>query len=324
MSKTRRRSSPWRRVRFLVVSFFGIFVTIVLAEQVLSAVFPFPRHLIGQLPRSVCVYANDGSLLRVFSTRDEEKVISVPLDAVSPHLVDALIRSEDERFSSHRGVDVFAVLRATLQNIHRGAVVTGASTITMQVVRILMPEAPRTMAFKLEQMFRARQLERLLTKREILEIYVDHVPLGGAVRGFEAAARRWFGIGAGALRPDQAATLVAMLPAPGYRSPGTRPDLLRRLRDRILARMRDAGDLTADDYVASAARPLGTRRRPWPREAPHACEYLLRRSRCLPTADRGLSEAATSPRASPLSACPLTSEARDLSGTKHRNTRTFR
>lgn len=279
MSKTPRRRSPWRRVRFLAASFFVIFITTVLTERALSAVFPFPRHLIERLPRSVCVYANDGSLLRVFPTRDEERVIPVPIDEVSPHLLDALIRSEDQRFFSHRGVDVFAVLRATLQNIRSGAVVSGASTITMQVVRILMPDAPRTMEFKLEQMFRARQLERLLTKREILEIYVDHVPLGGAVRGFEAAARHWFGIGAGALRPEQAATLVAMLPAPSYRSPRKRPDLLLRLRDRILARMRDAGDLAADDYVASAARPFDARRFPWPFEAPHACEYLLRRSR---------------------------------------------
>ncbi|MFP8878866.1 MAG: transglycosylase domain-containing protein, partial [Myxococcota bacterium] len=253
--------------------------SMIVGERVVSAFLPFPVELVNGLPQSVCVHAADGTVLRVFATVDDERVIPVPLTSMSSHLRTAVLRQEDERFYSHCGVDLIAGGRAALQNLRGGRVVSGASTITMQVVRVLMPGSPRSFGFKLVQVFRARQLERLLSKDEILELYLNHVPLGGAVRGFEAAARRWFGVGAAALTASQAATLVAMLPAPSYRSPRRRPELLRRLRDRLLDRMSEAGDLISTEFNAAAAKPLGMKRRPWPYLAPHAVLYLAGRSR---------------------------------------------
>jgi penicillin-binding protein 1C len=278
MTRASARHRWLRRALRGALACAAIFVTMVLVEQAARALFPFPRHLIDELPRSGRVYAEDGTLLRVTATRAEERVLPVPLSTMSPHVVRSAICSEDERFFAHRGVDGIAVSRAVLQNLCSGRVVSGASTITMQVVRILMPHRPRSFAFKVEQMFRARQLERMLSKKQILEIYCNHVPLGGAVCGFEAAARRWFGIGAGELRLDQAATLVSMLPAPSHRSPRARPRLLARLRNRLLARMRDVGELTRREYVQAAAQPLGARRRPWPALASHACDHFLRQT----------------------------------------------
>lgn len=275
-----RPSRKWgRRLRRAAVAIVAGIVALLLVERGLDLVLPFPLERLCELPVSRQILAADGTVLRVSATAVDERVLALPLESMSPYVVDAVVTAEDERFYGHGGVDTIAVGRAAIQNLVHARIVSGASTITMQVVRIALAERSRSFGFKLVQIFRARQLERQLSKQAILEHYCNHVPLGGAVRGFEAAARRWFGKPAADLLPAEAATLVAMLPAPGYRSPRRRPDLVRRLRDRVLDRMFERGRLTLSEHRQAIGSPLGASRRPWPALAPHACDHFERTGR---------------------------------------------
>ncbi len=204
-----------------------------------------------------------------------ERLLPVSYGEVSPHLIHALLAGEDGRFFSHGGVDLPAVLRAGWTDLLRGRIVSGASTLTMQVARIVEPGGPRLWR-KAREVFRARELERLFSKEKILEFYLNYVPLGGTLRGFEAASRYWFGKGACALAPAEAAALVAMLPAPTRRRPDRNPRLLRFFRDRILDRMREKGYLGGEEWLREKASPLGAKAHPWPFLAPHFCDMILR------------------------------------------------
>jgi penicillin-binding protein 1C len=268
--------TPWaRRLRQLPLILGLLFLAVVLGERGLGTLFPFPQELLQRHVPARSVWAADGSLLRVAYNQQGECSLPVDVDRYPRHLIDALLTAEDQHFFSHGGVDYQAVSRAVIKNLQRGRVVSGASTITMQLVRILSPR-PRTLAAKVTEAFRARQLERLHSKKEILELYMNLVPIGGVLRGFEAASWRWFGKPAAELRLDEAATLVSMLPAPSHRSPRRRPELLTRRRDTLLESMVHTGKLDGREAVGAMARPLGARWRPWPFRAPHFSDHVLR------------------------------------------------
>jgi penicillin-binding protein 1C len=230
------------------------------------------------LPESLRIEARDGTLLRVTATPQGERAIRVRLADVSPHLRSAIVSGEDRRFPDHSGVDARAIARAVASLAGRGRVVSGASTITMQVARLLEPRR-RTLAAKLVEAYRARQIERAWSKDEILEAYVNLAPLGRSLRGFEAAARYWFGKGARDLAPEEAALLVAMLPAPTRRAPDRAPALARHWRDRVLDRMREDGALGAREHARAVAAPLRARPHPWPFLAPHAADLAVASAR---------------------------------------------
>ncbi len=209
---------------------------LLVCERSLSVLLPFPIHRIDAL-----VLASHGA------------VEPVALEQLPPVLLQAVLCGEDERFHQHHGVDGLAVFRAVGENLDAGALVDGADTISMQVVRWFMP--PTALAeqpvwqTKLAQVFRARQLERRLGKRRILQLYCDHVPLGGGVRGFAAAARHWFAVDVRGLTPAQAATLACLS------APESQARLLCR-RNRLLARLRDRGHLDRHTYLGAMMTPL--------------------------------------------------------------------
>lgn len=244
------------------------------AEAEIDRVDPFPASRIERFDASSIVVARDGTWLRVTPTGAGERRIPVALDEVSPHVIDALLVAEDRRFFRHGGVDMMSVVRAAATGFLRGRVVSGASTLTMQLARQLEPR-PRTLAGKAREAVRARQLERALSKREILEAYLNLVPWGGMLRGVESASRRWFGKPARELAPDEAAMLVAMLPAPSRRSPIANRDELQYHRDRILHAMFVAQKLTHAELQCAVREPIVGERRGWPFLAPHACDHLL-------------------------------------------------
>lgn len=249
-------------------------VALLAAERVADRFAPPPLGRLAGIPESVRVEARDGTLLRVTATPSGERAVRVRLADVSPHVLSAIVAGEDRRFRDHAGVDAFSLARAVGSLVRRGRAVSGASTITMQVARLLEPR-PRTLAAKLREMWRARQIERALTKDEILEAYVNLAPLGRAVRGFEAASAYWFGKSARDLAPEEAALLVAMLPAPSRRAPDRAPALARRFRDRVLDRMREDGALSAREHARATAAPLGAAPHAWPFLAPHAADLAL-------------------------------------------------
>ncbi len=249
-----------------------------------SLVTPLPARLMAE--GSTVVQWRDGRTAHVFLAPDERWRIPVRASEVDPDLVDALVRLEDKRFHRHLGVDLIAIARAAFLNVAKSRVVSGGSTLTMQVVRLVEPR-PRTLRSKVIEAARAVQLELRLSKSEILAAWLQFTPYGRNIEGIEAAAWSYFGHGADALSPGEIATLLAVPQNPNLRYP--RPDheqRLRTVRDDIAERLLDAGALSLGDATEAASaevlaevrrEPVPTSLRPMPRSAPHAAEWLIRR-----------------------------------------------
>ncbi|HEY5926190.1 MAG TPA: transglycosylase domain-containing protein, partial [Kofleriaceae bacterium] len=186
---------------------------------------------------SVTVEYRDGQPAHVFLTDDEKWRLPVSLDRVDPKLVTALIALEDKRFWDHDGVDPLAVARAAWSNVTRGRRVSGGSTLTMQLARLLEPRE-RSVPNKVVDMFRAMQLDLRLSKREILEEYLARTPYGDNVEGIESAAWTYFGHGAQHLTPLEIATLLAVPQGPSRFAPKpANTERLRARRDAILGKL---------------------------------------------------------------------------------------
>ncbi|MBL9088866.1 MAG: transglycosylase domain-containing protein, partial [Planctomycetia bacterium] len=189
-----RGPAPRRRRRLARVA-AGLASALVaghVALRVLDAACPLPAAALAPRAPSGVVTAADGTWLRVGLDGAGERRLPFVLGDASPHLVHALLAAEDRRFLAHRGVDPRALVRAAARCVAAGAAVEGGSTLTMQLARLVDP-APRTVAGKARQAFRAWQLERRLSKAEILARYLEAVPLPGNLRGATAAAAAWWG-----------------------------------------------------------------------------------------------------------------------------------
>jgi penicillin-binding protein 1C len=213
---------------------------------------------------SVEVRDRDGELMRVFPVEDGRLRLAIVPGAVDPDFVEMLIAYEDKRFRRHGGVDAVAMARAFGQAIRAGRVVSGGSTLTMQVARLLENTGTGSLRGKLRQMRLAWALERRLSKDEILDLYLQHAPYGGPVEGVRSASFTWFGKEPHRLSPAEAALLVALPQAPEARRPDRHPEAARVARDRVLARV--------------GANPVGMdvplQMRPIPRIAPHLADAL--------------------------------------------------
>ncbi|KAJ57394.1 penicillin-binding protein [Actibacterium mucosum KCTC 23349] len=237
---------------------------------------------------SVEVLDRNGQLLRAFTVVDGRWRLNVSLDGVDPDYVRLLVAYEDKRFYRHAGVDPRAVLRAGWQALRNGRVVSGASTLTMQVARLLEDGPTGDPRGKLRQLRVALALERRLTKDQILTLYLNRAPFGANVEGVRAASLTWFGKPPRRLTPAEAAFLVALPQSPETRRPDRHPGNARDARARVLAR---AGQVYDTDTVAVAdLEPVPRNRRPFPALAPH----LARRATLEPndvhftTLDAGL------------------------------------
>lgn len=218
---------------------------------------------------SVTVLDRKGNLLRAFTTPEGRWRLPVDVKDVDPRYISMLLAYEDRRYYEHGGVDPLAVLRAGYQFIRHGRIVSGASTLTMQVARLLDGKHERTLAGKWRQAVRALQLESLLTKDEILNIYLRLAPFGGNLEGLRAASLAYFGKEPRRLSVGEAALLVALPQSPETRRLDRHPDVARRARDRVLDRMVEAGVITEAEAERARAEPVPTRRRKLPRFAPH-------------------------------------------------------
>lgn len=244
---------------------------------------PLPARLAAS--DSVVVSYRDGTPAHVFLAEDGRWRVPVRLETLDPAYVEALLKLEDRRFAWHPGVDPLAMVRSAALNLSRGRRVSGASTLTMQLVRVLEPR-PRTWASKAIEALRAMQLELRLDKDEILRSYLQFVPYGRNLEGVETASIAYFGHGAGALSAAEVATLLAVPQNPNRRYPTQgNADRLRRARDDIAERLsrdgvlpvRSALGVTSDAAVLEGVResPVPTRLQPFPREAPHAARWFV-------------------------------------------------
>jgi penicillin-binding protein 1C len=244
----------------------GVLVGVVSCALLAAHLVPLPSRL--SAPHSPVLRFADAAPAHVFLSADEKWRLAVDLGRVDPDYVAALLRFEDKRFRLHPGVDPLALGRAAVKNLRRGRVVSGGSTITMQLVRVLEPRR-RTLAAKLVEAARAVQLELRLSKDEILAAYLSFIPFGRNVEGVEAAAWSYFGHGADNLSAAEIATLLAVPQDPTRRHPGPgRAPALRAARDRVAAR------LSLAPAAEITATPLPAGLRPFPRHAAHAAYWL--------------------------------------------------
>ncbi len=235
----------------------------------------FPPDLGRLVGRSVVVVDRDGQLLRPFPTEQDTWRLPTRVDTVDPRYVSLLVMAEDRRFGLHPGIDPLAVIRAAGQGLRHGRVVSGASTLTMQVARLLNPR-PRTLGAKLAESLRALQLQWRLGRSGVLDAYLTLAPFGGTLEGAEAAAQSWFGKSPRQLTLAEAALLVALPQSPERLRPDRHPKAAKAARDRILDRAVQRGVISADMAAAAQAEPVPVIQRPLPMLAPHLAEYLAR------------------------------------------------
>ncbi|WP_085316993.1 penicillin-binding protein 1C [Derxia lacustris] len=299
-------------------------ITAAIAAGICAAVLLLDRVFPPPLPRAgadgaLVVLAADGTPLRTYPSRDGVWRVPVRLDAVSPLYVQALVGYEDRAFWQHPGVNPLALARAGWQWARNGRVVSGGSTLTMQVARLLEPPAPgarRSLATKLRQAVRAMQIEARLGKREILELYLNRAPMGGMVEGVEMASRAYLGKPARELSAGEAALLAVLPQAPSRLRPDRAPAAARAARDKLLARMQASGAwdaaTVADARIETIiAQPI---RAHW--LAPLAAERLRQQARPAGAA-RGAAQSAArdaAGAAAPAGSAARATTERDASG----------
>lgn len=254
-------SRRWRRrLRRTGVGGVVLMAMGVATALVLDRLYPMPET--GSSGASVVVAA-DGTPMRTYPSRDGIWRYPVTPDQVSPYYLQTLLTYEDRWFYWHPGINPVALARAAWQWVAHGRIVSGGSTLTMQVARLLDPELAgqpsRKLSAKLRQMARAVQLEMHYSKDEILGLYLTHAPMGGIVEGAEMASRMWLGKSAQDLSPAEAALLTALPQAPSRLRPDRHPEAAQIARDKVLDRMATHGYWTeaevADAKIENVLAP---------------------------------------------------------------------
>ncbi len=239
-------------------------------------VTPFPRAMLARYPAATVLLDREGQPLRVRLGAGDLDARGTYRPDRADWIAQAIVAAEDRRFWSHPGVDPLALVRAAFQNLGARRVVSGASTLSTQVIRLCEPRR-RTPLAKLIEAFRALQLERIVSKAEILAQYLRRAPFGSNLVGIEAASRRYFGKAPGDLSLAEAALLAGLPQNPSRLRPDRFPDRARARQAYVLERMQACGFITDDQRRAAAAQPLAVRRVAYPFAAPHFCELALDR-----------------------------------------------
>lgn len=224
---------------------------------------------------SVEVRDRNGALLRAYTVADGRWRLAIEVTQVDPGFVSALLAYEDKRFLDHGGVDAQALLRAVAQAAWNGRVISGGSTLTMQVARLLEEGTTGQVAGKLRQMRVAWALERRLSKNQILQLYLLLAPYGGNLEGVRAATLSYFGKEPRRLTPAEAALLVAIPQSPESRRPDRSVERATNARDRVLARSLRDGLIDDDQMRAARTEVVPGTRRAFPAVAPHMSDRAL-------------------------------------------------
>jgi penicillin-binding protein 1C len=249
----------------------GVLLAFMLTLFALDQAFAPPLQRVRQV--SPVVLDRNGEWLMAFTTREGTWRLEARLDEIDPEFQRRLIAIEDERFWWHPGVDPIALARASASYLRAGRVTQGGSTITMQLVRLLEPR-PRTIQSKLVEIIRALQIERRLSKREILAAYLTLAPYGGNLEGVRAASRAYFQRDPQWLDDAEMALLIALPQAPEARRPDRHPRAARAARDRVLDLFARTGLISRRRAEEGKQSAIPTRA-PFPYSAPHAAEALI-------------------------------------------------
>lgn len=226
-------------------------------------------------PISTEVRDRRGDLLRAYTVGNGIWRFDVTPQAVDQTYLNMLIAYEDKRFYQHQGVDGRALMRAVVQAIGSGRIVSGGSTLTMQVARLLEDSGTGRWRGKLRQIRVALALEQTLTKPEILQLYLTHAPFGGNIEGVRAATLSWFGKEPRRMTPAQAAFLIALPQSPEARRPDRHPIQSEHARNLVLQRLAASNVISNSDLQAGYSEPVPTQRRPFPKFAAHMADRAI-------------------------------------------------
>jgi penicillin-binding protein 1C len=263
-----------RALRIAGIALATIGVAIVAFGSWAVSLGPLPLAQARQV--STSIVDRNGKLLRAYAMADGRW--RLPVDAkhnADPGYLKLLLAYEDRRFYSHAGVDPFALGRAAFQLVTRGHIVSGGSTITMQLARLMEPRRERSVYAKLRQIVRALEIERQLTKDQILDLYLALAPFGGNLEGVRAASIAYFGKEPKRLSLAEAALLVALPQSPENRRLDRYPNVARAARDRVLDRMVEEGHVAAEDAAQAKSVGVSRLRKPMPILAPHSADQAM-------------------------------------------------
>ncbi|MGZ0749779.1 peptidoglycan glycosyltransferase PbpC [Kluyvera sichuanensis] len=269
--------------RWLVGAVVLLSASILLADKL----WPLPLH---EVTPARVVVAEDGSPLWRFADAQGIWRYPVTIEEVSPRYLDALIQYEDRWFWDHPGVNPFSIARAAWQDVTSGRVVSGGSTLTMQVARLLDPH-PRTFGGKFRQLWRAMQLEWHLSKRDILTLYLNRAPFGGTLQGIGAASWAYLGKPPAQLSYADAALLAVLPQAPSRLRPDRWPERAQAARNKVLDRMQAQQVWSAALVKEAKEEPVWLFPRQMPQLAPLFARHMLAQSRdekVVTTLDAGL------------------------------------
>jgi len=251
----------------------AVATSVAVAAWWIAALGPAPR---GEgLSFSTLVVDREDRLLRPYATPEGRWRLPATRADVDPRFVSLLLAYEDKRFLGHHGVDPLALGRAVLQLLRSGRIVSGASTLTMQVARLIEPRSERTLTAKLRQLVRAIETEQHLGKDDILALYFSLAPYGGNLEGIRAASLAYFGREPRRLTLAESALLIALPQSPEQRRPDRSLEAARRARDRVLDRIAATGLVPADEVAHAKLEPVPEGRKPMPLLAPHAADAVI-------------------------------------------------
>jgi penicillin-binding protein 1C len=260
-----------RAVRVLATTMLAIFCLSGFFAAWVISLGPLPLAKAREI--STTIVDRNGKLLRAYAMVDGRWRLPVSARAdVDPTYLNVLLGFEDQRFYDHHGVDPLALARAIFQLATRGQIVSGGSTITMQLARLMEPRRERSLYAKVRQIVRAVELERQLSKQEILDLYLALAPYGGNLEGIRSASIAYFGKEPKRLTLAEAALLAALPQSPETRRLDRYPDAARGARDRVLDRMVEEKRITGDDAAQAKAVAVSRMRKSIPILAPHASD----------------------------------------------------
>ncbi|MGV2100098.1 penicillin-binding protein 1C [Rhizobium sp. 21-4511-3d] len=264
--------------KLTIVSAAGILVAgaVLLGLDAADRAYPPPIDRAGQV--SAEVLDADGQLLRAFATSEGRWRLKTDVSDVDPQFLRMLVAYEDRRFHDHHGIDALAIGRAALQLVTNGRIVSGASTLSMQVARLIEPRSGRSLSAKLLQVARAIQIERRLSKEQILDIYLTHAPYGGNLEGVRAASLAYFGKEPKRLTVAQAALLVALPQLPEKRRPDRNLAAAEAARKRVLERVAVIDAVGDGEAERAEATLVPAKRMQLPALAAHVAEAALRKA----------------------------------------------
>lgn len=262
------KGKPWLKYTF------ALLLLLCLSLTSLHLLFPLKLNI----DYSPVITAADGTVINAFLSRDEKWRMQLEKEEISPVLKQAVLLKEDRYFYYHPGINPFAMGRALFNNITKGKTTSGASTITMQVARLLYPKK-RTYWHKLTEVGRALQLEWTYSKEEILLLYLNLVPFGGNIEGVKAASVLYFQQSPAELSLAQAVTLAVIPNKPSSLRIGVQNERIITFRNKWLRYYLQHGAFSADAVEDALQEPLEAARQEAPRIAPHFAYRMFRKHR---------------------------------------------